>query len=52
MVAWLERGRSSPAESVDVVAEELRQCLKDREADELPFILETHEIELFFPAKV
>ncbi|MBI2887629.1 MAG: type II toxin-antitoxin system HicB family antitoxin [Chloroflexi bacterium] len=46
---WLEEGRELPIETPDVVAEEIRECLKDRAEDGLPLLLETREVEIQTP---
>ena len=39
-------GLAPPAETPDVVAEEIRVCLRDRAEENLPLTIETREVEL------
>ena len=49
---WLEEGKELPVETSDIVAEEIRACLKDRAEDGLPLLLETREVEIQTPVPV
>jgi len=40
-----EEGLAEPAETPEIVAEEIRACLKDRAGDGLPLTIETREVE-------
>lgn len=46
---WLEEGRDLPVETPDVIADEIKECLKGRAEDGLPFLLETREVEISLP---
>jgi predicted RNase H-like HicB family nuclease len=50
ILGWLEvatdAGEGVPAETPDVVAEEIESVLKDRAEDGLPLTIETREIEI------
>lgn len=46
---WFEEGRALPVETPDVVADEIKECLKGRTEDGLPFLLETREVEVSLP---
>lgn len=41
-----EEGQRSPAETPEVVAEEIRACLKDRAEEGLPLTIETRVVEV------
>ncbi|MCX5994022.1 MAG: type II toxin-antitoxin system HicB family antitoxin [Chloroflexi bacterium] len=41
-----DRRKHIPAETPEIVTEEIRQILKARAEDGLPLVIETHEIEL------
>jgi len=41
-----EEGLAAPEETAEIVAEEIRACLKDRADDGLPLIIETREVEV------
>ena len=45
-------GLPRPVEIPDVVAEDIRACLKDRAAEDLPLTLETREVEVEAEAAV
>jgi len=46
---WLEEERALPVETPDIVADKIKECLKGRAEDGLPFLLETREVEIFLP---
>ena len=50
--AWQETGRPVPAETAEIVADEVRRCLRDRAEDGLPLTLETRQIRLASSALV
>ena len=41
-----EEGQPAPAETPEIVAEEIRACLKDRADEGLPLTIETREVEV------
>ncbi len=44
-----EQAQPAPAETPEIVAEEIRACLKDRAAEGLPLTIETREVEELLP---
>ena len=43
---WLEDEKSVPVETPEIVADEVRQCLRDRAEDGLSLVLETREVQI------
>ncbi len=50
--SWVKSGNAIPSETAEIVGEEAKQCLIDRELDGFPLILETRLVEIHQSATV